>query len=88
MFHAARALLFRDGIIEKSHYCVAAYIEEKYVRSGLVERERITLMDAFRQDRHGVMYSLDFLAITGDEARMAIDNGEKMLRAIRKIIGK
>jgi len=26
MFQAARALLFRDGIIEKSHACVVAYL--------------------------------------------------------------
>ena len=28
-FHAARALLFRDGIKERSHYCVSKYIEDK-----------------------------------------------------------
>ena len=28
MFHSARAILFRDGYREKSHYCVARYLEE------------------------------------------------------------
>lgn len=37
-FHAARALLFRDGVKERSHYCVSKYIEEKYA-----EKELITL---------------------------------------------
>ncbi len=26
-FHAARALLYRDGIREKSHYCIGIYLE-------------------------------------------------------------
>ncbi len=30
MFQAARALLFHDGVVEKSHACVVAYLREKY----------------------------------------------------------
>lgn len=29
MFHAARALLFKDGIKERSHECVPKYLKEK-----------------------------------------------------------
>jgi len=32
-FHAARSILFFDGYREKSHACVARYIEEKYVKN-------------------------------------------------------
>ena len=31
MFHAARALLFKDGVKEKSHYGLFIYIKEKYI---------------------------------------------------------
>jgi uncharacterized protein (UPF0332 family) len=31
MFHSARAILFLDGYREKSHACVARYLEEQYV---------------------------------------------------------
>ena len=34
MFHSARAILFHDGYREKSHACVARYLEEKYVKTG------------------------------------------------------
>lgn len=34
MFHAARAILFRDGVVEKSHICVVEYLKEKYVKPG------------------------------------------------------
>jgi len=30
MFHSARSILFFDGFREKSHACVARYLEEKY----------------------------------------------------------
>ncbi|MCX9010676.1 MAG: HEPN domain-containing protein [Candidatus Methanoperedens sp.] len=30
MFHAARAILFRDGIKERSHECIPVYLKERY----------------------------------------------------------
>lgn len=30
MFHAARSMLFRDGIKERSHICIPLYIKERY----------------------------------------------------------
>src|SRR3989344_3084996 len=30
MFHAARALLYKDGIQEKSHFCTLIYTRENY----------------------------------------------------------
>jgi len=32
MFHAARSLLFRDGIKERSHICTVSYLRETYPR--------------------------------------------------------
>ncbi len=34
MFHAARAVLFRDGIVERSHVCLIEYLKETYVKTG------------------------------------------------------
>jgi uncharacterized protein (UPF0332 family) len=36
IFHAARAILFRDGIREKSHFCIEQYLQT-YVTSGTLE---------------------------------------------------
>ncbi len=36
-FHAARAVLFRDGVREKSHYCIGVYLES-YREKGLLQR--------------------------------------------------
>ena len=38
MFHAARALLLKDGFREKSHYCLARYVEEKYINTKKLNR--------------------------------------------------
>jgi len=38
-FHSARAILFFDGFREKSHFCVARYLEELYVKTGKLETE-------------------------------------------------
>jgi uncharacterized protein (UPF0332 family) len=38
VFHSARALLFRDGVREKSHYCIGLYLQ-KYVVEGTLEEE-------------------------------------------------
>ncbi|RLI81696.1 hypothetical protein DRP07_06850 [Archaeoglobales archaeon] len=52
VFHFARAILFRDGVREKSHYCVGVYLE-KYVRQNLLEGKWIAFFDGIRSIRHG-----------------------------------
>lgn len=48
MFHSARALLYFDGYREKSHFCIARYLEEKYVRKRLLESKWVELLDHYR----------------------------------------
>jgi len=84
MFHAARSLLFKDGYREKSHYCLARYLEEKYVDTGKMERIVIDLLDRFRELRREELYELDFSAMEED-ADEAIQNAERVLSAIEKL---
>jgi len=58
-FHAARALLFRDGIKERSHYCVCKYIEEKYQLQELVTMQQSVILDSLRSKRNDIQYSLE-----------------------------
>lgn len=88
MFHSGRALLFKDGVVEKSHYCLVLYLKEKYVKRGKIENEIITMMDSFREERHDVMYSLEGIKVKSDEANHAIENARKMLQAVGWILGK
>lgn len=56
-FHSARAVLFRDGIREKSHYCLGIYLDLAYHKKGLLEEEYILLFNRMRTARHQQQYS-------------------------------
>jgi len=84
MFHAARALLIKDGFREKSHYCLARYVEEKYVNANTLSGSIVALLDRFRELRHEDLYELDFLA-TSEDAKEAIKNAEIVIREIEKL---
>lgn len=78
MFHAARALLFRDGIRERSHVCVIAYLGEKYPSL----RQNVQIMDVYRRERHNMLYGVDISALEED-ARQGISAAETMITAVK-----
>ena len=55
MFHAARSLLFRDGIKERSHVCVVGYLQDKYPDLS----EYIAILDNYRRSRHTMLYGIE-----------------------------
>ncbi len=57
-FHAARAVLFRDGIREKSHYCLEQYLNT-YVTNGTLDKKWILLFGRMRKKREDSQYSLN-----------------------------
>lgn len=83
MFHAARALLFLDGFREKSHFCVARYLEQ-YVAKGKLEQEWVDLLDHHREIRHGDQYDLGFFA-TAEEAGKALGSAKKFMERMRQL---
>jgi len=58
-FHAARAILFKDGVKERSHYCVSKYIEEKYAEKEIITMRQAVILDSLREKRNDVQYSLE-----------------------------
>jgi len=86
MFHAGRALLFKDGVMEKSHYCLVVYLREKYVVNGKLSTELITIMDAFREERQDVMYGLEIPELNKDDEKIAIENARKMINEVKKLL--
>lgn len=53
MLNYARALLFSDGIREKSHYCTVEYLRVKYQdQLGM----SISSLDTMRRERHITLY--------------------------------
>ncbi len=65
-FHCARALLFNDGIKERSHYCIARYLEEEYVTSNRVEAMFLNAFETIMSIRHNAQYSTEEIKIEED----------------------
>ncbi len=85
MFHSARAILFIDGWREKSHACVARYLEEKYVKPGRLEKKWVELLDLQRDIRHDDQYDLSFFS-TREDAEKALESAKQFLERIKKLI--
>ena len=86
MFQGARALLFKDGIIEKSHYCVIEYLKKNYVQSGKLNQSHIHWLDTYRIERHETLYGLENISVNEKDASNAITSARTFLDAIRRLI--
>lgn len=53
MLNCARAILFHDGYVEKSHYCVVEYL--RYHHYDELE-DHIERLDLMRKERHQILY--------------------------------
>lgn len=84
MFHAARAILFRDGFREKSHACVARYLD-RYVTRGRLEQKWVDLLDHSREMRHEDQYDLSFVS-THDDATQAVRSASAFLTRMKQLM--
>ena len=57
MFHSARALLFKDGFKERSHFALYVFVNERY--GNQLERKYLSELNALRLQRHDLMYGLE-----------------------------
>jgi len=83
MFHSSRSLLYRNGVQEKNHICLAIYIKENY--SKKIPPYLINSLDSFRKERHETLYGLDFVE-TKKDAELSIYDAEQLLETVRKIL--
>ena len=60
-FHTSRSLLFKDGIKERSHYCIAKYIENNYELEDFVN-----IFETIMSIRHNVQYATELTEIEED----------------------
>ena len=87
MFHSARAILYKDGFREKSHACIARYLEGIYVKKGLLEQRFVDLLDHHRELRHQDQYGVNFFAIKED-CEQALESAKIFLSEMDKIFNK
>ena len=84
MFQAARALLFKDGVTERSHACVIAYLRERYIKD--LGHDCVGWLDTYRLERHESFYGLESSRFNKIEAKDALDKSEKFVQSINDII--
>jgi len=83
MFHSARAILYKDGIQEKSHFAVYIYINEKYLDK--IPKNLIEAFKIYQLERHKVLYGFD-REVSRKEAKSCIEDAEDFLFKIKEIL--
>ena len=81
MFHSARAILFHDGIKERSHECIPLYLRETYPAL----KADANKLDSYRKFRHDALYGLEFEAGKRD-AIAAIAVAREFLSTVEKVL--
>lgn len=88
MFQAARALLFKDGVFERSHACVVEYLRINYTKKHILDINYVNWLNSLRVERHETLYGLDIIDVTKDEAEDALSKGLKFVEKINGILMK
>lgn len=83
MLHAARALLFSDGIKERSHACVVVYLKDKYGKDPQLTRY-LNILDSYRISRHEVVYRGGY--VSREEASNAIEDAKNLLIIVNNFL--
>lgn len=65
-FHVSRALLFKDGVKERSHFCVARYVESEYVKKKLLNSIFLNVFETLMGLRKNIQYSTEKTIIDED----------------------
>lgn len=85
MFHSARALLFRDGFKERSHYAIYVYLREKY--SDSIELKFLNELNVLRLDRHEIFYGLDEITFDKEDIKKTIKLCEEFIENVKRLLG-
>lgn len=83
MFHAARALLYSKGYRERSHFCVAAGVEELFGAEGLLEMKWVRALRNSMSLREDADYADEY---SKDGAEASIGNAEGFIKEAENIL--
>lgn len=86
MFHSARAILYFNGVQEKSHYATYIWIKEKY--SKIIPLNLLNAFNNYREDRQGILYGLSDKSsvISREDAKDSILYAKEFLKEVKKIL--
>lgn len=87
-FHASRALLFKDGVKERSHYCVSKYIEENYQEKELITLKQSIILDSLREKRNDIQYSLEQPDLSETNLDELYNEAEGFIERVKELLKK
>jgi len=85
VFHAGKALLFLDGIKEKSHYCMQKYLEKISADKKILSSEELSLFDLLRGIRQEVQYNINKVSFE-ENFNELYNKSEDFTEKIKKIV--
>jgi uncharacterized protein (UPF0332 family) len=86
MFQAARALLFKDGVFERSHACVVEYLRVNYTKKHILDINYVNWLDSLRVERHETLYGLELIDVSKEEAEDALSKGLKFVEKVNELL--
>jgi len=86
MFQVARALLFKDGVFERSHACVVEYLRENYTKKHILDINYVNWLDSLRVERHETLYGLELIDVSKEEAEDALGKGLKFVEKVTELL--
>ncbi len=87
IFHAGRALLFQQGVKEKSYYCLQKYLEEKFVKTKILNEEELSLFDLLRGMRQEIQYNVTKIKLE-ENIEELYNKTENFVEKIKKLLLK
>lgn len=82
IFHAARAMLFKDGYREKSHECIIRYLEEKHPEIG---ERRIDSLERYKSERTHTQYDVTY-SPNEEQAEKMVKFTEEFIQSIEELL--
>ena len=81
IFHAARSLLYKDGIQEKSHFAIYIYLKEEY--ADKIPINILNFLNIHRIERHEALYGLGYRPGKEDAIR-ALEDAQLFVKEVKK----
>lgn len=85
MFHSARALIYKKGYREKSHYCLAEALKSLYVSEKLLSNDFLEALNLGKYLRENADYYGDF---DKDGTEGMLESAKDFLKEAKKILKK
>ncbi len=82
IFHAARAMLFKDGYREKSHECTIRFLEEKHPEINLKKTESL---EKYKSERSHTQYDVTY-SPNEEQAEKMVKFTEKFIQTMEKLV--